>query len=133
MKKKKVNSSKGKAVAVGAGVIAVAAATYFLFGPNGKKNRKSASGWMMKMKGEVIEQLEKLENITEPVYQKVVDKVAKTYAAKNKLDSTDLKAFAADLKKDWKGFAKGIKMNSMQSTKKAAKKVSKKAKKVAKK
>lgn len=129
MKKKKVNGSKRKEVVVGVGVIAVAAATYFLFGPNGKKNRKNARGWMMKMKGEVVEQLEKLEDVTEPVYQKVIDGVVKTYATTQKLDVRELKDFATELKKNWKNFAKVSKTSKVKS----AKKVAKKAKKVVKK
>lgn len=127
--KSKKQSSKGKAVAAGAGVIAVAAATYFLFGPNGKKNRKNARGWMMKMKGEVVEQLEKLENVTEPMYQKIVDGVVKTYKTTHKPDVNDLKDFTSELKKGWKSFAKGSKASKVKS----AKKVAKKAKKVVKK
>jgi hypothetical protein len=50
---KNKNSTLGKAVAVGAGVAALAAAGYFFFGPAGEKNRKKMKGWVIKMKGEI--------------------------------------------------------------------------------
>ena len=127
MKKEIKGSKKGSAVAVGAGVIALAAATYFLFGPNGKRNQKKARGWMMKMKGEVVERLEKIEDVTEPVYRKVVDSVAQAYATTRAIDTSELKSFTTELKKNWKDFSRGAKTAKKRIVK-TAKKVSKKKK-----
>lgn len=63
MKKESQVKNVGKAVAVGAGIAALSAAAYVLFGPEGKKNRKVIRGWAIKMKGEVIEKLENAKRL----------------------------------------------------------------------
>ena len=48
------NVSVGKAVGFAAGLAALAAGSYFIFGPQGAKNRKVIKGWTLKAKGEVL-------------------------------------------------------------------------------
>lgn len=102
----------GAKLAVGASIAAVSAAAYLLFGPNGKKNRKIIKGWSVKMKGEIIEKLEEAKDITEPVYQKIVDQVYSKYAKLKNIDKAELEEVILDIKKHW---------NAMSKTTKAAK------------
>ena len=77
-------STTGTKVAVGAGLAtlaAFAAAGYFLYGKDGAKNKKKVRGWMLKAKGEILEGVEKLKDITEEQYAVVVDKVGAKYKA----------------------------------------------------
>jgi hypothetical protein len=131
--KKDEGTSVGTVAAVGAGVIAVAAASYFFFGPEGKKNRHSLQGWMIKMKGEIIEKMEGAEEMTEAAYEKMVDTVAAKYAKAGKVSEDEIRIFAAMLKQQWKGIVKSH--HKAAATKKAvvtvAKKVKSEAKKVA--
>jgi len=91
--------------AVGAGIAAASAAAYVLFGPDAKKNKKAIKGWAVKMKGEIIERLENAKELTEPVYNKVIDEVSKKYAKAKKVDAKEIEAIVKDIKKHWKAIA----------------------------
>lgn len=123
MKNKKGNKkgvSAGEVVGVGAGIAALAAASYILFGPQGKKNRKAIKGWTVKMKGEIIEKLEEAKEITEPVYHNIVDTIKAKYEKAKNVDQEDVDEVVAEIKKHWKALVKDSK------PKKKTKKVSKK-------
>ena len=98
--KKNNKNNIGKAIAVGAGIAALTAAGYFFLGPNGKQNRKTARGWMIKMKGEVIEQMEKAKNLTKSSYSDMVDRIAKKYLSS--ADKAEVVKLAKELKSHWK-------------------------------
>lgn len=98
--------SVGKVVAIGAGVAALSVAAYMLFGPNGKKNQKALKGWAIKMKGEIIEKMEAVKDVTAPVYEKIVSEVAAKYAKLKHIDPKDLENEVATLKKHWKAMMK---------------------------
>jgi hypothetical protein len=113
---KKNKSNVGKVIAISAGVAALAAAGYFFFGPNGEKNRKKMKGWMIKMKGEIVEKMEKVKHVTEPLYHSIVDSVAKKYSAT--VDKKELASIVKELKTHW---------NSISGKKPTVKKTVKKA------
>jgi len=102
--KKNKKSNVGKVVAVTAGLAALAAAGYFFLGPKGKQNRKAARGWMIKMKGEVIEKMEALKNISENEYHKIVDTAAKAYISSG--GKKEVEKLAKELKSHWKSISK---------------------------
>lgn len=103
MKTKKSKGGVGKAVAIGAGVAALAAGAYFFFGPNGKKNRKVTSEWMDKMKSDIVKKLESMKDVTKDAYDKVVDSVALAYTTiGGKKEVTKL---SKELKKHWKSIS----------------------------
>ncbi|HRH30557.1 MAG TPA: hypothetical protein PK886_00615 [Candidatus Paceibacterota bacterium] len=103
IKKQAVNkSTTGKVLAVGASIAALSAAAYVLFGPDAKKNRKKISGWATKMKGEIIEKFEKMQEVTEPIYNKVIDDVAKKYAKSKAVTEEELASIVSEIKKHWK-------------------------------
>lgn len=78
---KKAQKSSG----VGAGVaivasLAAAAGAYFVYGTKeGKKTKKKVKGWALKAKGEVLERLEKLKDVSEDSYKNTVVTVMKKY------------------------------------------------------
>ena len=135
MAKKSQTSNKkaGTIIAVGAGIAALSAIGYFFFGPKGEKNRKKLKGWMIKMKGEIVEKMEGLQEVTEPVYNNIVDGVAAAYI-KAGTAREEVMSLADDLKKHWKAIArsatpakkKAVKKTIKKSVKKAVKKVTKK-------
>lgn len=129
-KKTKSDISAGSVAALGAGVAALAAASYYFFGPEGKKNRNSLKGWMIKMKGEIVEKMEGAGELTEDLYNKIVDAVAAKYVKAGKVGELELRMFSDMLKSQWKGI-----MKTHSKTSGAKKSVAKKApaKKVAKK
>lgn len=109
-------SNVGKAVAVGAGVAALSAAAYMLFGPEGKKNRKKITGWATKMKGEMIEKFEHMKEVTEPMYHKVVDEISAKYVKKG-VSEEDINAVVSELKNHWKALARDAKKLVKKATK----------------
>lgn len=125
---KKTNTTNtAKVITLGVGALAAAAAgTYFLFGKNAKvvKARKQVKSWSLKFKGDVLEKLEDMQDISEETYHKVIDEVSKGYKAAKNVNAAELLESVTELKKHWKDIKKDL------SPKKPAKKV---AKKVAKK
>lgn len=108
MKTKPRKISKGTVAALGAGTIALAASTYYFFGPLGKIHRTKASGWMIRMKGEIIEKIEEAGEMTEEGYNKIVDSVLSAYITAGKIAKPELQTFANNLKKQWKQILKAL-------------------------
>jgi hypothetical protein len=121
MKKNTTENNVGKAVTVGAGVVALAAAGYFFLGPKGKKNQKVTRAWMIKMKGDVVERLESAQDVTKEAYDSIVDSVGGAYEtiAGGK---EEVALLATELKSHWKSISSG----AMQKRKKTTKRTSKK-------
>lgn len=119
--KKNDKSNMGKVVAISAGVAAIAAASYFFFGPKGKKNRKMTQAWMIKMKGDVVEKLETAQDISKEAYDAIVDTAGKAYttAAGGKEEVAKL---AKELKSHWKSISGKA---AVKKTRVASKKVKK--------
>ncbi len=135
MATQKKGTDVGVVVGMAAGVAAVAAAGYFLFGPNGKNNRKVIKGWTVKMKGEVLEKIEKLKEITPEVYEAIIDEVSAKYAKLKHVNQEEIAMVTTDLKKYWRVISRDVKAKQGGVKKKVTqvKKVTKKAvKKVAK-
>jgi hypothetical protein len=118
MTKKKGGASVGKVLGISAGVAALSAAAYVLFGPEGKKNRKVIKGWAVKMKGEIIEKFEDAKELTEPVYHQIIDGVQAKYAKLKNVDQEELTKVVAEIKKHWKALKKDTVGKKPKSSKK---------------
>ncbi len=114
-------NTKQVAVAAGvaAGLAALAAGGYFMLGPNGKKNRKEIKGWTLKMKGDVLERLEKLKDVTPEVYSGVIDEVSAKYGKIKNIQTAELAEIAQDLKKHWDAISRDIKVQERTRNKKS--------------
>lgn len=129
---KKTNNKKqdgvvGKVVAIGAGIAALGAASYYFFGPKGKAHRDQLKGWMLKMKAEIVEKLEESKEVTEEAYMKIIDVVSAKYAKLGKIDGQELSSYVAKLKKGWKEISGQKKKVAKKAVKKAVKTAVKKA------
>lgn len=129
MAQKKSGAGVGTAVAVGAGMAALSAAAFLLFGPEGKKHRKDLKSWMVKMKADVMEKMEEAGELTGPAYEAILAEVQNKYKALKNVDAADLEKEVAELKKNWRAMAK---MAKGKAKKPAAKKAPAKKKTVAK-
>ena len=109
MATKNTKSNAGKVVAVTAGIAVLGAATYLLFGPEGKKHRKDLKSWMIKMKAEVMEKMEKAKDLTTESYENIVNTVEAKYKAMKHVDADMLAKEVTDLKKNWKAMMKDVK------------------------
>ena len=107
---KKTTNKKGistkAAVGIGAGVAALTAAAFVLFGPEGKKNQKKIRGWAVKMKGEIIEKFEEAKELTEPVYHKIIDNAHAKYAKLKNVDKAELEETVKEIRKHWDALKK---------------------------
>ena len=103
--KKKSGSHAGL---IGASLVGLATAAYFFFGPKGKKNQKEAKAWTLKMKAEVIEELEKAKVMSEPIYHEIIDKVAAKYKKELKASPKEVQSLVKDLKDHWKIFGRSV-------------------------
>jgi gas vesicle protein len=118
---KKVETESKSGLVVGAAAAIAAFAGYYLFGPKGKDNRTKVRGWTLKAKGEVLEKLEKLEDISEDKYHSIVDSVMDKYKKVKTTTDDETDALEKELKQRFKHVVKDLK----KSKKKVVKKVNK--------
>jgi hypothetical protein len=94
--------TKDKVLGAGIGLAALAAAgAYFLYGERGLKNREAIEGWALRMKGEVLEKLEKLKNVNQKAYNELVDETALRYGRTKRVSASELKHITGELKNAW--------------------------------
>lgn len=101
-------SKKGIA-ALGVGAAAIGGAAYYFLGPKGEKHQKSAKKWTMDAKKKIAQKLEKAKDMTESIYEDIVDDVVKPYAKKGAATAKEVGVFAETLKKDWKHVVTAVK------------------------
>lgn len=104
MKSKKMSTGKKVAIGAGvtAGVAAVGAGAYYLFGPHAKAHQKKAKALVAKVTKEVKAEAKKAKVATMPLYHKAVDAVLSKYHKEYNLHHGDVKALAKKLKGEWK-------------------------------
>jgi hypothetical protein len=130
MKKKTFSAST--IAALGAGAVAIAASSYYFFGPLGKIHRKKAAGWMIKMKGEIIERIEEGGDMSEKIYHSIIDSVLASYISAGKIAAPELRAFADILKSQWKYIVKTLPKHAKKTASKVKKSVKSSARKATK-
>lgn len=99
------------AIGAGLGLAAVAAAAagaYYFYGKNGSQHRKNLRGWMVKARGEVMEKMENLSNITENIYYQTVNEVLAKYKRLKSVTPKELEALKKDLKSHWRSIKSEI-------------------------
>lgn len=121
----KNNKTAVSIAVIGASLAGLAATAYFFFGAKGKKNRQQAKAWAIKMKGDVVEKLEAVREITEPIYTEIIDAVSKEYKKSKKASQDEIEALATDLKRHWKSISKLAKAAKKEVKKEASKAVKK--------
>lgn len=117
-----------KLAVLGVSLAGLAATAYFFLGPKGKKNQKHTKAWAIKMKGDVIEKLEKARKISEPIYHEIIDSIAIKYEKDKKVDVKEIKELAKDLKKHWKALSLEAEVSKDDVVKSARKAITKKVK-----
>ncbi len=132
-KSAKKTLSREDKVGLGIGLTAAAVAAagaYFLYGSKkAAQNRKKVKGWSLKAKGEVLEALEKAEQITEREYDQIVEAATKAYGTVERATKGEIKDFKSEMFGHWKDLQKNkaVKKVMGKTTPAAAPKVAKKA------
>ncbi|MBI4349914.1 MAG: hypothetical protein HY550_00600 [Elusimicrobia bacterium] len=99
-----------KVIGTGIGIAALAAlGTYFLTGKKGNENREAVRGWMLRMKGEVLEKVEDLKQLDKEDYYRIVDEAAARYERLERVGAEELKRLTQDLKGAWEHVRKELK------------------------
>jgi gas vesicle protein len=120
-----MKTSSKALLGIGAGIAAIATATYYFKGPHGKEHSKKMKGWMIKMKGEIIDRIEDAKDLTKEKYEDIIDTVASTSSATLKASKEEINDFADELKSHWDDIVD----SGMKSVKKVGTKVKKAARK----
>lgn len=123
MAKRKKTNNEVK-IAEGVGLVALAAAAagaFFLYSTKqGTKSRKKISSWMLKARGDVLEELEKAEHFNEKTYRQIVNVVAAKYKKFNHVDPVELEQLVKELKGHWRGIQKQVVSLSKPASRKKA-------------
>ena len=121
--KKSGMSAVGIGAALGAAAAAAATGLY-IYGKNNPAAAKKVKSWSLKAKGEMLEKLEKMQDVSEVAYNAAADAVTAKYAKLKDVGDDQAQALNAELKK----YFKAIKREMAPKPKKtAAKKGVKKA------
>lgn len=87
-------------------IASVIAGAYYLYGSkDGVAKRKQIAAWSVKMKGEVLQGIEKLKDVSEPAYKDIVKKVSEKYKT---VDKGELKKVVDELHSTWSKMKKEV-------------------------
>lgn len=105
----KNTSHAGAATLIGGLAAAAAVGGYFLYNSkDAQKKVKKVKGWALKAKGEVLEKIEKLKEVNEDAYNKVIDAVLSRYEKVSNIDASELVQISKELKSHWKSIQKDV-------------------------
>ena len=99
----------GLGAGLAATAVAAALGNYLLTGKRAVKTKRILKSWMLKAKGELLEQLEKTGGVGEGMYNQTVDQIAAKYSKMAGVAQNEVDEMAAELKKQWKVVNKGLK------------------------
>lgn len=116
--KKSLSTQQKVGIGVGLTTAAVAAAgAYFLYGSkNASKNRRTVKSWMLKAKAEVLESLEKAQEMTEEEFKELVETVSKTYSKFKDASKAEIVDFKKEMMEHWPKIAKEGKQMAAKAT-----------------
>ncbi|PJC56231.1 hypothetical protein CO026_01445 [Candidatus Kaiserbacteria bacterium CG_4_9_14_0_2_um_filter_41_32] len=133
--KKKTGLTDTQKIGLGVGLTAAAVAaagTFFLYGSKGaSKNRKVVKSWALKAKAEVLEKLEKAQQMSKDEYEQLIDTVGGAYAGLKEASKVDISGFKKEMKEYWGKIERTAKPKKKAVSKSAVKKVAKKVAKPA--
>ncbi len=120
-------------VGIGAGVAAAAAAAaaaYWLYGAkHSAQHRRMAKSWMLKARSEVLDAVEKIQDIDKEKYMRIVENVLESYSKKAGTTPAEIAQMMRDFKSAWahmqvaqKSASRGTKQ-AKRTTKKVTRKV----------
>lgn len=99
-----------KIIGAGLALAAVAAAaTYFLTGRRGAKNREKIAGWTLDMKAEVLRGMRKLKILNREAYYALVDEAAARYKRLGRVGAAELTHLTEELRGAWAHIGRQLK------------------------
>lgn len=101
-------NTMGRGAAITAAAVAAVAGLYFIYGKQDAKTKRKIKSWGLRAKAEVLEKLERMKEVTEESYAALIDQVTDKYERVKNVDTNELHAMAADMKKHWKAIEKSL-------------------------
>ena len=98
-------AKKGNKVAAGMGLAALAAAAgayYFYGSKHSAQHRRQMKSWIVKAKGEVMERMENMRELSQEAYENAVNQVIKKYEKLKDVSPKELIALRKELQGHWK-------------------------------
>lgn len=93
-----------------------AAGAYFLYGKNGAQNRRKVRAWALKVRGEVLEQMERMKDMNEDIYRGIIGAVTRRYGALKNVDPAELGDLARELASYWRSISAQMKEGARKSS-----------------
>lgn len=126
MTKSTPKTSTGEKIAIGAGVtgllVAATLGANFLFNTKkGKQSLKHIKSWAFKMKGEMLERLEKAKDISEEKYLALVDELGEKYKKVKGMTAEEVVEATQELRGQWKKIHAEIKRTLKEADAKSKK------------
>ncbi len=98
----KIGTGAKAGIRIAAAMAAAAAGAYYFYGhKDATKHRRSMKSWMVKAKGDVMEKMEGLKEISHESYNEIVDQVITKYKKLKNSSPKELAALALELKGHW--------------------------------
>lgn len=97
---------------VAAGALAAAIGGIYMLAKKQKsasKSAKSAGAWILRAKADVMEEVEKLPEVSRQAYQGIVSSVLKHYGKLKDVSKSELASLKKDLEGEWKNVTSGLK------------------------
>lgn len=121
MKNTSKNTKDNNNIAIAAGITGLFASAllgaHFLFNTEkGKKSLKHLKSWSFKMKGELLEKLEKAKEIDEITYAKIIDDLSAKYQKIKGMTIDEVSEITKELKSNWKKIKDEAKKTQLLST-----------------
>lgn len=113
----KTNTAKTstiKKVAIATGVtgflVAATLGAHFLFNTKkGKQSLKHVRSWAFRMKGEMLDKLERAKEVNQEIYNRVVDELGEKYKKVKGMTVEEVSEIAQELKGQWRSIQAEIK------------------------
>lgn len=113
MPKKKTDNHIAEGIGAGLAIAAIAVSAWLYGTKKGQKTKKKLESWMLKAKGDVLEKIEKMDEVTEDSYKKAVKDVMGKYKKMKKVSTKEAEKLEKQLERHW---------NSLKPKKKVTKK-----------
>jgi len=109
-----------------ASFLAGAAATalvggYYLYGRNGAQHRKQVERWLLEAKADILERMQKTQDVTEDQYRRIVDEVLSRYQSAKGVTEERAAEAASSFKHKWEDMREAAKRASEEARKELAK------------
>ena len=126
MKNTTPKTTAGEKLAIGTGItgllVAATLGANFLFNTKkGKQSLKHIKSWAFKMKGEILEKLEKAKEMSEEKYQTLVDELGEKYKKAKGMTLEEVTEATQELKSQWKKIHAEIKKTMKEADAKSKK------------